>query len=585
MGTDRINTSKNQIMVLLLCGLMLLWIYGRNIAKINTVWELGDEASYLWNTAYFLQMNWDEVGAAYPYSGYGYSLILIPVFLLCKSGVSLIRGACIVNIVCLFLIYILHISILRKVSKNSNSILLPMFAFISCCTPYLASNVYKVLAEVFLSFWYSLIILIFLYAVSTKKKALYFLLGSCSAFMLMIHTRAVMVFISLCLFFLLLSIKKGKEEIYYFIFFLIGFIGLVFILYLIKNNIVQQRVFLNKLIFNNHSNEGNLLTLTYILNRLKDLFAIENIADYMACFLGKVLYVIWATAALIPFYFIGIVQKTFSFFKTEEACKDDYEYSAFIVGLFVMINILVTLVACTVNGPGSDVRYTFYGRYFEYALPILICMSIDHFVREKLSLKMILFFIMVYSVMGVFVLDRQLHYLQNQEFWIDTNRLSALTKLITKCETLPQLIYSIILFCILLMGIYVVIAFDSYSRLLVVPLVGIILWMNSSLCIEEIVSINEKSLGDTEIAEYILAKNDENAVYMVDDNSYKYPYYYSRIQILLKDINIQVINPDDMDAVEDGSYVVAYTSTDLKDTILKEYDFLKEGHAFLLYQK
>lgn len=150
MGTDRINTSKNQIMVLLLCGLMLLWIYGRNIAKINTVWELGDEASYLWNTAYFLQMNWDEVGAAYPYSGYGYSLILIPVFLLCKSGVSLIRGACIVNIVCLFLMYILHISILRKVSKNSNSILLPMFAFISCCTPYLASNVYKVLAEVFL---------------------------------------------------------------------------------------------------------------------------------------------------------------------------------------------------------------------------------------------------------------------------------------------------------------------------------------------------------------------------------------------------------------------------------------------------
>lgn len=585
MGTDRINTSKNQIMVLLLCGLMLLWIYGRNIAKINTVWELGDEASYLWNTAYFLQMNWDEVGAAYPYSGYGYSLILIPVFLLCKSGVSLIRGACIVNIVCLFLMYILHISILRKVSKNSNSILLPMFAFISCCTPYLASNVYKVLAEVFLSFWYSLIILIFLYAVSTKKKALYFLLGSCSAFMLMIHTRAVMVFISLCLFFLLLSIKKGKEKIYYFIFFLIGFIGLVFILYLIKYNIVQQRAFLNKLIFDNHSNEGNLLTLTYILNRLKDLFVINNIANYMACFLGKVLYVIWATAALIPFYFIKIVQKILSFFKTEEAFKDNDEYTVFVVELFVMINLLVTLVACTVNGPGSDVRYTFYGRYYEYVLPILICMSINHFVREKLSLKMTLVFMIVYSVMGVFVLDRQLHYLQNQEFWIDTNRLSALTKLITKCETLPQLIYSIILFCILLMGVYVVISFDSYSRLLVVPLVGIILWMNSSLCIEEIISINEKSLGDTEIAEYILEKDDENAVYMVDDNSYKYPYYYSRMQILLKDIHLQVITQDDMDAVKDESYVVVYTSTDLKDTILKEYNFLKEGHAFLLYQK
>ena len=106
-------------------------------------------------------------------------------------------------------------------------------------------------------------------------------------------------------------------------------------------------------------------------------------------------------------------------------------------------------------------------------------------------------------------------------------------------------------------------------------------WTNTQVCIDKIQEVQDKQIGDKEIAEYILKYRDNQKVYMIDDDSFRYSFYYSRI----KEIPLHVIQPEDNSTIEEGSYVLAYTTTKLKDSFLKEYKLIRSGSAFLLYQK
>ena len=66
-------------------------IYGSNIKNINTVWELADEAGYLCNAAYLSGTDWSDVATTIPYYGYGYSIVLIPLFFYAKMVYNLLE--------------------------------------------------------------------------------------------------------------------------------------------------------------------------------------------------------------------------------------------------------------------------------------------------------------------------------------------------------------------------------------------------------------------------------------------------------------------------------------------------------------
>ena len=93
-------------LIFISCFVLLCYIYGRNINKVSTVWELGDEAGYLSNAAFFLGYNWDSVRAVLPYFGYGYSLILVPSFIFSDNGIQLVQGACFTNLFCILGIFV-----------------------------------------------------------------------------------------------------------------------------------------------------------------------------------------------------------------------------------------------------------------------------------------------------------------------------------------------------------------------------------------------------------------------------------------------------------------------------------------------
>ena len=84
--------DKRLTLLFMVIGSALIFLYySRKIPYIYTVWELADEYGYLANAAYMSGRDWSFMVDLY--YGYGYSILLIPLFWIFDSGLSIIRGA------------------------------------------------------------------------------------------------------------------------------------------------------------------------------------------------------------------------------------------------------------------------------------------------------------------------------------------------------------------------------------------------------------------------------------------------------------------------------------------------------------
>ena len=253
-----------------------------------------------------------------------------------------------------------------------------------------------------------------------------------------------------------------------------------------------------------------------------------------------------------------------------------------------MVSFAVMLIACTFNGTGNDIRYAVYGRYFEYMFPALLSFSLYFFIsydNEKLNKKMILVCIAITLIIGLGVRDWCISYLKDQSVYVDTYRIAAISRPVLTSKELGSMLESVALISGALLFSYWAVYRKKCGKWIVILLVGMTVWTNTQVCIDKIQEVQDKQIGDKEIAEYILKYRDNQKVYMIDDDSFRYSFYYSRIQVLLKEIPLHVIQPEDNSTIEEGSYVLAYTTTKLKDSFLKEYKLIRSGSAFLLYQK
>ena len=286
---------QKDFFLILILGLILLYFYGKNITKVCTVWEIPDETGYLANAAYFLGYDWKCIRGIIPYYGFGYSLILIFAFLLSNTGIQLIQIACIINLLSIIGIFLLLIKLYEKLELHESKLVIISVAFITCLHPYLGSNVYKVMCETFLAFWYIFLVLIMLEALEKGRVYLYVLLGCITAFIYFIHTRAVICCLSVFFVFVCLIFFSGKKEITVnFISMVGGFFLFFLFLFTIKNGLLQSVEEIRKEIQNvgvsTQLTAHNLITKEYILTRIVWLFEDGNWKTYLMSFICKIFY-------------------------------------------------------------------------------------------------------------------------------------------------------------------------------------------------------------------------------------------------------------------------------------------------------
>ena len=264
---------KFEILFIIFLACILFLYFFSNLKNISVIWELPDEAGYLYNAAYFAKKDWTSyasLGTAY--FGYGYSLILVPFFYICKTGVELIKVAIILNYILVVCIYFMQIYVFSKIFSKHNMYIISVVAFISNLFPYVMVSANKVLCETFLLFQVWLIAIMIYKLISTNKKLYYVIVAIAAVYVYYIHARAIAVTgVVIILVVLYASMNRDIKRI------LIFSISLCLSYYV--GNLIRESILVS-IQSNNMQNGvevGNVINSNFIFQRLLWLFNIKNI--------------------------------------------------------------------------------------------------------------------------------------------------------------------------------------------------------------------------------------------------------------------------------------------------------------------
>lgn len=575
-----------QNMLILLLGAFLLFFIGKNIPKICTVWELPDEVGYLFNAAYFLEYNWGDVRAAMPYYAYGYSIFLIPAFLVCSDGVALIRSACFINVLFIAGIYFAQIYLMKKLFVKENKICFAAIAFIVCLNPYLVSNALKVDCETLLALWVWILGILLFQSVKSGKKLYYLLLGLCSAYTFFIHTRGIVIIIAVYLVLLMESVLWKRKDIFVNAVVSILVMSTLFcILYMVKSSILDYAAMMSTA-KGKAPSTVNLVSANYLLNVFERLFSVNSVDLFVKGISARLFYIAFSSGTIALFGIVTLVRDFMSFRNIEN--NNTEEMAVYSVKAFFLAGALLMILASTINGltgVSSNYTYFFYNRYYEFAVIPLITFGGLHCVLEiyhNHTARMCVIPILIF-VMGLIVLGLS-NYLDSLEVHVDTARIAGMTSAISKANDFKEMILYAMLIMTLIIAVYFLTSCNKALRWLYILAASISILQNSSADIDKILSVSDNAVGDTKLVQTCILMGSEQPIYMVD-TPYKYEGYYSRIQVLLKDKKLNVISQDDLENIFSGSYFFTYSNVNEEDKILDGCIAVGKGAAFNLYQK
>lgn len=554
-----------------LLGILLILIYGSKITSINTVWELGDEAGYLCNAAYLAGNDWPDVAASLPYYDYGYSVILVPLFFICKSGTALIHGAIFINIICILFSYFMQISVMKVVCEKCNKAQLAFFAFIVSMSPYLATNVLKVLCEVFLTMWVWLIAYVITLTFQNRKLINFAVLGVVTSYIFFIHTRAIIIVGTVWLIIIGFYFIK-RVSIKEVISFGVPFLILSVWLYTVKNSIIANSMQMTE---GDARENINIIGANYLLLRLRWL--ISDFYLYVIAFAGKVLYLVASTGGIILF---GITECIKGVRKSYRDKKDNRLILFFYFGgIFFFM-----LLACTLNGAGTKENFTyiFYSRYYEFVIFPMLFLGLYAIVYHKKNYKMYVIYSLITIASGIITLTAQNVLLESDEIHMDTARIPGFSYLVLQDSNFTAFIEHAVICSIFVIILFALMQGTKILKFMIPVLALVILMVNSSKCIDKILEISSDAMGDTKLAEYVLEQVDEEEVIFVDSD-FKWNGYYSRMQVLLKEKKLTVLPEEKVDSLEKGRYFITYLSSKIGTQLESEGKLIKRGSAFGVY--
>ncbi len=540
------------------------------------MWELADEFGFLANAEYLAGHNWPHMITSY--YGYGYSLALIPLFYLCKTSVQLLQGVVIVNIICILLIYVISLTLMCKLCDFIHKNVLALIAALLCLYPYLAANTLKVTCECFLTMLTWLVWLLLYQALETKKKRYFILLGIAVPYAFFTHTRGLVLTITVFLIFLILCIRKHMKLNSFLIF------GAVLILsygagFLLKNDIVAH-VYTPDISIDTDGTGAvvNLINLEWILTRVEWFFA--DFKFYVYAFLCKNVYLFVASLGLCHLgIFAGIRNLWYAHKEKKSFSASDWVKFSIVLSFILMIGMILAAGA----GILENVAYFYYGRYFEYLVCPLIFLGIAHCVAEGLEEKQFFKWFVFWGVCALGGMQLS-NYLKSQVMSIDTNRIAAFSFVTKEVNQYPEVLEYLILYGSL--GIFLIFLLcrkKETRKFILVPLI-ILFLVNDSATIQQITYINERDSGDNYIADYLIENVSDDDVFFVN-TKYLYDRFYMRMQVLLGDKRLRVVEVEDVETIPAGAYFVAYNNDSTEAQLAPVAETVMPGRAFKLYQK
>lgn len=556
-------------MLLLAVGLFLY--YFSNLKNINIVWELPDEAGYLYNAACLAGKDWSSYTSAVgkAYYGYGYSIVLIPLFFICKTGVELVKSAILLNYFFVICSYFLQNYIFAKLFKR-NKYIIACTCFVVNLFPYMIVSANKVICETYLSLQVWVIAALIFKLLDKNKKRYYILTGAFTGYIYMVHTRAIAVIVVVCALLIVYSyIKKERKSIFIFLF---SFLVIWAIGQAGKNYLIN---IMNQGDSSGSTEVANLISVNFMIQRLGWLFHIKSIGPYIVSACCRFFYII-ASTGLMVFWALKYILNQFSRRSTKII---EWETSHWMLIYFGMV-FFIMFAMCCVSGSGvsSDFAYTFYGRYIEYVLSPLVGIGILSYLNIDKHETSYMFALII--LMGVMT-GLEINYLETDNIRADTARMAGFSFWILKNRNYISFVYSQTLLLVI-SYLILIIAQREKIKYIIFIFVSVLFLANNKECIKIINGVNRGKSSEIEISNYISKRMVSRDIYYINIG-YQYIWDYARMQVLLPDESLNVINVEsDMYLLEDA-FIIAYSDTEIVDKLSEYYRLVLSTETYCLF--
>lgn len=347
----------------LLAAAILLIFWAVGIGSTYGFSIFPDEFAYWSYAARLAGYDWSDMTALAPYYSYGYSLILIPIFVFCKDAVMAYRIAVSINFLLLFLALAALAGTMKRVAPD-NKMPVVLFSGLAILLPCNLFYTQMTLTEVFLVTLYIAAGSALYHYLENNRLSTLVILMLILIYLYTVHMRTVGVLLAAVIVVTVHILLRGNKRWH-----ILAALGMALLLFAAAGFLKQQAfrfVYggINRELVAANDYSGQMEKIRYV-------FSCEGFYDLLVSLAGKVLYLGLATWGLFYWGIYGLVRQVLELVKNRKrhASAEPQQLFAMFVLLTVAAQIVIATIYLLTLGEIGD--YT-YGRYSEMVIPFVM---------------------------------------------------------------------------------------------------------------------------------------------------------------------------------------------------------------------
>ena len=366
----RENAKNNLLYLMFVLGVIFLRVFYITKVKGPFVWT--DELGYWGHAANLTGNSWAGVMNGLAWYAFGYSLWLVPLFLITDQVLLMSRLAVLLNVIFSVLIFWLAVRVTRRLSDSSDPFFVGAAAFAATSYSALLFQSYITWGETLISLlaWAILYVMLCLEEKPTQGKSL--LLGLLLGYAYMVHNRMLAVIGAVLVTLLVLVLIKKLPVKYLFGVFLT--LALVFGIYLVLKQELRSLILTDQELrrLGIETMIGKANTLEDQMQKIKSLFTVQGMSLFLKNLAGQVwhfLSVSYLSAGLGVLLCLDGLAAIFQ--KREQKLLSLYLLPLLMLAATIAMTALFFIEA---GADGGRVRIDtyFYGRYNDVFVPFFV---------------------------------------------------------------------------------------------------------------------------------------------------------------------------------------------------------------------
>lgn len=570
----KIQRDKQQIIEIGIYAMILVGICLININKVSSPCFVPDEMGYWTAAAWLNGYDWSAVMSNSGYYGFGYGILLAPLFFL-KDSILMFRAAVVINVIMLLLNYFLLCNITKRLLYKISDRAINFCCFIVSLYSYYIVYAQLTQAEIFLTVLFTLSCYNLIRIAEKGKLINYVVFAILMVLMFASHFRTVVMIIAAVMVFAYMFYEQKIDISKASFFFIIVLIGVV-ITFKIKDLLVLEQ-------YTNHT--GEVLLHNDFSSRvgvLGSLLTIDGIVRFILGVASRLFYLGCSTFFLFYWGVVKVCKDVINNFIKKE--KNVLVY----VELFVLLSSIgsIALGSLSMMYP-SRIDQVLYGRYFENVVQIIIIFGIYDFFESCNKKKYNISFIILQVVLGC--MTYAMFYMNPDLSTPLTLEMVGIAQYWGSALANNEIGYSVIICAVSLFIAEILYLLNrrglKKSLIVFVGILWIYLGMSSMQWFYDRVDYYD-SIKDVAIS---IQKYDENEVYYilsdyVDHTAAFYDLY--NLQFDAKDFEIQTIKYSMIDKIQGDAILILHKGLNKYTQLSDEYEVLWENSkAYLLKLK